>query len=173
MPSNIEIKARVIDFERKCALAGKLSGGPPQLIRQRDTFFPCETGRLKLREFEDGSGELISYSRPDTSAAKQSDYSICPIASAETLRQTLGAALGTGVEVIKLRHLYLTGQTRIHLDEVEGLGTFLELEVVLHPGQSADEGQRIAEELMRELEISEADLIQVAYADLIARNRNL
>ena len=168
MPFNIEIKARVIDFERKCALAEKLSGGPPQFIWQRDTFFPCKVGRLKLRAFDDGSGELIPYSRPDTSTAKQSDYSICLVASAEAFRQTLGAALGTDVEVIKRRHLYLVGQTRIHLDEVQVLGTFLELEVVLLPDQSAEVGHVIAAGLMRDLEVKEHDLLACAYADFLS-----
>src|SRR5690349_10020729 len=130
MPSNIEIKARVSDFEHKCALAERLSGAPPQLITQRDTFFPCAHGRLKLRQLAENEGQLIAYSRPDTTGSKQSDYLICPTATPALLLETLGTALGTGVVVAKKRSLYLVGQTRIHLDQVEGLGTFLELEVV-------------------------------------------
>ena len=83
----------------------------------------------------------------------------------------IGVALGTGVVVEKRRHLYLVGQTRIHLDEVTGLGTFMELEVVLRDDQSPADGERIAQELMKALEVDTADLIHGAYADLIdARN---
>lgn len=168
MPSNIEIKARVADFERKCVLAEGLSGTPPQIIEQCDTFFPCARGRLKLRRFSDLAGELIAYDRSDTTASKRSDYLICASATPDLLLETLSTALGTGVTVTKRRRLYLLGQTRIHLDEVEGLGTFLELEVVLTPDQSAEEGHRIASEIMQKLEVGEEDLLACAYADLIA-----
>ena len=167
MPSNIEIKARVADFARKCALAESLSGGPPQIIAQRDTFFPCAQGRLKLRQQSDREGYLIAYSRPDTTDTKQSDYLICPTSTPGLLTETLSSALGTGVVVVKQRRLYLVGQTRIHLDEVEGLGAFLELEVVLAPGQPAAEGHAIAADLTRSLEIAETDLISCAYTDLL------
>jgi predicted adenylyl cyclase CyaB len=167
MPSNIEIKARVADFARKCELAENLSGGPPQLLAQRDTFFPCAHGRLKLRQLSEKEGQLIAYSRPDTPGSKQSDYLICSTATPALLLQTLGTALGTSVVVAKKRSLYLVGQTRIHLDQVEGLGTFLELEVVLIPGQPAEEGHAIATEIMHKLEVREEDLISGAYADLL------
>lgn len=170
MPSNIEIKARVSDFARKCGLAESLSGALPEIILQRDTFFPCAKGRLKLRRFSENDGVLIAYSRPDTTETKQSDYLLCPTATPDLLVDTLSAALGTSVVVVKQRLLYLVGQTRIHLDEVEGLGTFLELEVVLKPGQTPEEGHRIASDLMRELEVAESDLIAGAYADLIVSN---
>ena len=79
------------------------------------------------------------------------------------------AALGVGITVTKCRFLYLVGQTRIHLDEVEGLGAFLELEVVLKPGQSEQEGRQIADQIMREMEVTEADLVACAYVDLLAK----
>ena len=69
----------------------------------------------------------------------------------------------------KTRWLFLVGQTRIHLDEVVGLGSFLELEVVLAADQSPDEGHRIARGIMAALEVREADLIDCAYADLLAK----
>jgi predicted adenylyl cyclase CyaB len=167
MPSNIEIKARVADFARKCALAEQLSGGPPEIIPQRDTFFPCAHGRLKLRELSDTEAQLVAYARPDIAGTKQSNYLICPTTTPSLLLETLSRALGTGVIVVKRRRLYLVGQTRIHLDEVEGLGTFLELEVVLRPDQLPEEGHEIAAALMRQLEVADADLIEGAYADFL------
>jgi adenylate cyclase class IV len=172
MPSNIEIKARVADFERRCALAETLSGGPPEFIFQRDTFFPCAKGRLKLRELSANEGQLVSYTRADALGSKQSDYLICPTNTPALLLETLSTALGTGAVVTKRRRLYLVGQTRIHLDEVEGLGTFLELEVVLKHGQSAEEGHAIAAELMRDLEVAESDLLACAYADLVDQRQD-
>jgi adenylate cyclase class IV len=61
----------------------------------------------------------------------------------------------------------MVGNTRIHLDEVEGLGSFLELEVVLGPGESMEAGVATATGLVTELGIQESDLIQTAYIDLL------
>jgi predicted adenylyl cyclase CyaB len=84
------------------------------------------------------------------------------------LKALLALALGTSSVVRKVRTLYLHGQTRIHLDEVEGLGDFVELEVVLQEGQSEADGQAIARRLMRRLGIQPADLVEGAYMDLLA-----
>ncbi len=135
MPSNIEIKARVADPARKRTLAERLALSPPTVLHQQDTFFPCANGRLKLRQLSDSHGELIAYHRADVSGTKQSDYLIYPTTTPAALRAALASALGIGVVVTKTRRLFLVGQTRIHLDEVENLGSFLELEVVLADGQ--------------------------------------
>ena len=79
----------------------------------------------------------------------------------------MSLALGVRGVVRKKRTLYLVGQTRVHLDEVEGLGDFMELEVVLHPGQSDAEGQVIARDLMTRLGVAEKDLLEGAYMDLL------
>ena len=70
--------------------------------------------------------------------------------------------------VTKTRLLFMVGQTRVHLDEVEGLGDFLELEVVLADGQTPAEGHYIAREIMAALEVQDEDLLTGAYADMIA-----
>ncbi len=169
MPSNIEIKAWAKDLTRKRGLVERLAGNGPTVIRQRDTFFPCASGRLKLRELAEDRGELIAYRRADVAGTKQSDYLLYRTAEPEALRGVLAEALGTGVVVTKTRLLYLVGQTRVHLDDVEGLGAFLELEVVLAEGQAAADGHRIAREIMAALEVREEDLIEGAYADLLAK----
>ena len=167
MPSNIEIKARVADPARKRELAERLAQAPPIVLQQHDTFFPCPNGRLKLRELSPTEGELIFYRRPDAPGPRQSDYSIHPTKSPASLRALLTAAFGLGLVVIKTRLLYLVRKTRIHLDSVVGLGSFVELEIVLSPNQSAEEGRGVALQLMSALEIDEADLIARAYADLL------
>ena len=168
MPTNIEIKARVADPERKRHLAENLAGSPPTILHQEDTFFPCAQGRLKLRQLSETHGELIAYQRADVAGTKQSDYLLSRTDKPAELRAVLADALGTGMVVTKTRRLYLVGQTRVHLDEVKGLGSFLELEVVLGDGQCPDEGHRIAREIMTALEVGEADLIDCAYADLLS-----
>ncbi len=168
MGRNVEIKARVDDPTSVRARAAALADRPPAVIDQEDTFFCCPDGRLKLRRFADGRSELIFYRRDDTVGPRESHFFKAPIQEPEALIQALGAALGVLGVVRKRRALYLAGQTRIHLDEVEGLGDFLELEVVMGEGQSPDEGSRIARELMARLGVREDDLEPRAYIDLLA-----
>ena len=125
MPSNIEIKVRVADLPRTQALVAAISDTPPQTLQQRDTFFRCGNGRLKLREFETGASELIFYDRANVTGAKQSDYEIAQVADPDALRHVLRRALGVTQVVEKTRLLYLVGQTRVHLDSLVGLGDFL------------------------------------------------
>ena len=164
---NVEIKARLRDLEGVRARAADAADGPPVLIEQTDTFFHCPNARLKLRAFADGTGELIHYERPDVAGPKESRYAIARVPEAEPLRAVLAAALGIRAVVRKRRTLFLVGPTRIHLDEVEGLGSFLELEVVLRPGQELAEGQAVAADLMRRLGVAPEDLIATAYVDLL------
>lgn len=168
MPSNIEIKARLRDREAVEALVRERADHPPELIIQKDVFFPCGSGRLKLREFSDDRGELIFYRRLDTEGPSQSDFCKAPTADPAAMAAVLKTALGEVGTVRKRRTLYLIGQTRIHLDEVDGLGDWLELEVVLEPGQTADDGARIAREIMTILGLRQSDLEARAYIDVLS-----
>lgn len=167
MARNVEIKARLRDPARTAAVAARLAGGEPEIIRQHDTFYRCDRGRLKLRRFADGTGELIAYDRPDRAGPKTSDYRLYRTRDPEALHAALAAAHALAGEVRKERRLHLVGRTRVHLDRVEGLGEFLELEVVLAEGETVAEGREEAERLLRELGIAAADLISGAYVDLL------
>jgi predicted adenylyl cyclase CyaB len=167
VPTNVEIKAKVADLDRLRHTVVQIASGPRETIRQEDVFFRTPRGRLKLRIFADGLGELIYYERPDTARSKQSHYQIHRTAEPLPLRHLLSAALGETVTVKKTREVYLVGQTRIHLDEVDQLGPFLELEVVLRPGQDPEEGRAIASDLMEKLQVHASDLVPCAYADLL------
>lgn len=167
MPTNVEIKARVRDPVALAALARQLSDAPPDTLRQRDTFFRVSHGRLKLRELGAGACELIWYDRPNAAGSRRSDYRIAAVTDPAGLRDVLGHACGVTQVVEKTRTVCLVGQTRIHLDEVVGLGSFVELEVVLHDGQAESEGHRIAAELMARLGIAATDLLAAAYAEML------
>ncbi len=167
MPANIEIKARARDFNGMRLRAAALSQTPVQVIPQEDTFFHTPKGRLKLRLLAPDRAQLVYYERPDQDGPKRSDYHIFETAEPESLKTTLAFALGVRGVVRKVRYLYLVGQTRVHLDDVEGLGQFVELEVVLRAGQSDAEGQDIAEELMKKLGVKNSDLLEGAYMDLL------
>ena len=164
---NVEVKARAADLDTIEALARAIATSGPEDIDQDDTFFACPRGRLKLREFADGHGELIQYARADATGPKVSDYVISPTGSPATLREALTRAFGVIGRVRKQRRLYLADRTRIHLDRVEGLGTFVELEVVLAEGESAEAGFAVARSLLESLGLDPASLVEGAYLDLL------
>lgn len=172
MARNVEIKAQVDSLAAIEPLAAAMSGQAPVFIEQDDTFFACTQGRMKLRVFADGKGELIFYRRANDAGPKESFYVISPTDSPDTLREALTQAYGTIGRVKKQRMVFLTGRTRIHLDRVEGLGEFLELEVVLRDGESAAAGMEEARTLMTGLGISPEHLVAGAYLDLQASRRS-
>ena len=142
-----------------------------EVLEQEDVFFAVATGRLKLRKMGDGLGELIHYVRPDIGGPKVSHYLIAPTTASEVLMTILSRVLPIVGTVRKQRLLYRVGQTRIHLDQVENLGDFVELEVVLRPDQTEAEGISIAEDLMSSLEIPPEQFVREAYIDLLRDHR--
>jgi len=169
MPANIEIKAQARDFADIKSRAEKISDTPVEIIPQEDTFFNVPQGRLKLRVLAPDNAQLIFYTRPDQEGPKRSDYHIAHTSDPENLKRVLELAYGIHGVVKKIRYLYLVGQTRVHLDDVQGLGQFMELEVVMREGQGDAEGQGIAEDLMASLGVERSDLLEGAYMDLLEK----
>ena len=168
MARNIEIKARITRVIDLIGPAAAIADQGPTEILQDDTFFDCHAGRLKLRAFSNSQGELIFYQRSNQSGPKESFYVRTPTAAPDSLRETLTLAYGAVGRVRKHRTLFLAGRTRIHLDAVEDLGDFLELEVVLHEGEPLENGVREAQRLMQQLGVTPSQLIDQAYVDLLA-----
>ena len=166
MARNIEIKARVGSLVEVARRAAAIADQGPFDLYQDDTFFACPNGRLKLRTFPDNQGDLIFYQRSDITGPKTSHYFISKTTEADRLGQVMGLALPIVGRVRKHRILYLVGRTRVHLDRVEGLGEFVELEVVLDDGESVDTGTAQAHALLEPLGISEQHLVAGAYVDL-------
>jgi adenylate cyclase len=171
MARNVEIKARVEDPDGLMERVAELADDGPYRLDQDDTFFHCPDGRLKLRQFGDGRGELIFYRRPDQAEPGQSEYDIAVIHHPVSLCAVLASALGIRGRVRKQRTLHRVGRTRVHLDHVDDLGHFMELEVVLAEGEQAESGVREAEALLDQLGIGDDALIEVAYIDLLDRVR--
>ena len=168
---NIELKARDPDPARTLERALAIGAEEIGEIRQRDTYFAGARDRLKLRE-QDTDGpplfdELIEYSRADSTDARTSTYRRVPVADAAPLREALDAAYGADVTVTKRRRLLLWEGVRIHLDEVDGLGSYLEIEAVADPESDLTEEREKVERLRGELGIQEADLVATSYADLV------
>jgi predicted adenylyl cyclase CyaB len=169
MPKNVEIKTRIESVESLMPLVARFATEGPTAIFQDDTFFACPAGRLKLRAFSEHDGQLIFYQRSDSAGPKESFYVISPTSSPETLRQALSLAYGVVGRVRKHRTLFMVGRTRIHLDQVDGLGDFLELEVVLADGEPQTAGNAVANELLEKLAIPHHHLIEESYVDLLQK----
>jgi predicted adenylyl cyclase CyaB len=166
---NVEIKARIDSVAALMAVAARLADSGPTVIEQDDTFFSCTRGRLKLRDQFAAGAELIFYQRADLCGPKESFYLRVPVAEPAAMRELLAQAHGQTGRVRKRRVLFLVGRTRIHLDAVEGLGEFLELEVVLRDSEPAEEGIAEAHRIMGELGVSAGQLLQGAYVDHLSR----
>ncbi|NQU81312.1 MAG: class IV adenylate cyclase [Bacteroidetes bacterium] len=169
MAKNIEIKAWAGDFNRQKIITETLCKHPGEQIWQEDIFFNISKGRLKLRIFDSGSGELIYYIRADSSGPKVSQYEISVTNEPESLKNILTSSLGVRGVIKKQRTLYKIGLTRIHFDQVEGLGNFIELEFVMQKNTSKKEALQTVENLMKKLEIQDNQLINTAYIDMIPK----
>jgi homotetrameric cytidine deaminase len=170
---NVEVKAVDPDRERSEAVCRELGAEDRGLLRQRDTYFRAARGRLKLREEEPGGATLIAYDRPDATEARESRYRLVPVPDPGELRAALDQALGTATVVDKERHLWLYDGVRIHLDRVEGLGDFVELEGVA-PAESdlGPEREKVAR-LSAALGIETDNVRPGSYADLLGSQDEL
>jgi predicted adenylyl cyclase CyaB len=167
MSLNVEIKARVRDLGEMRRRAAAVSDRPEEQIDQEDVFFSVPSGRLKLRLLRPDRGELIFYQRPNDPEPRKSEYFVAETSQPDGLRDVLARAYGMRGVVRKRRLLYRVGPTRIHLDEVEGLGRFVELEVALDGGLDETRGREIASDLMSKLGVDHRDLVAAAYIDLL------
>jgi adenylate cyclase class 2 len=163
---NIELKARCVDLERARRAAESLGATFSGILDQCDTYFAAPHGRLKLRETAGLPAELIWYERPNDVESRASDYRLVRVDDARGLRDALTAALGGREVVRKRRELWLWENVRIHLDAVEGLGTFVEFEAVMTDGDDDAAGHAKLAKLRAALGIGEGDLIASSYADL-------
>ena len=165
---NVELKARDPDPDATAARCAALGAEDRGVLVQRDTYFAARHGRLKLRESELGGDELIAYRRPDATEPGESDYVRVATAEPQVLREALDRALGTTVVVAKRRRLFIWNNVRIHLDEVDELGTFLELEaIVAADGSDLQDARDKVDRLRWELAITDEALVAEGYADLL------
>jgi adenylate cyclase class IV len=161
---NLEQKFRCKDLVQAETAARALGATDRGVLHQRDYFFPAPQARLKLRIIDGREGgELISYRREDTVAAITSDYTITPISNTEALIGTLTHALGKPRELVKTRRLFIYKSTRIHIDNVVGLGGFVEFETMLTT-QTAAEAETELAMVVAALKLE--DSVAPAYVDL-------
>lgn len=168
---NIEIKARLRDRAALLEVLAELGAARISSLAQVDTYFTVPAGRLKLRQTPGEPDVLIFYRRDNRSEPKLSDYHLAAIAPEQNLAGMLAAALGVRVVVRKQRELWRWHNVRVHLDEVEGLGAFLELEAQVDGANDESLCQRRTRELMAAFGLAPSELIAGSYADLLIDNR--
>ena len=168
MARNIEIKARLQEdqWAGMEATAARLGEGPAQL-EQIDTFFQTHDGRLKLREFGDGTAELISYTRTNSAEPRLCRYQRFKVENPKQLKSMMEQSLGIQCVIEKQRLFYRVDQARVHLDEVKELGKFLEIEVVLRDEQLEEIGREIMDSLLDQFQLDSSCFEGRAYADLL------
>jgi len=162
MARNIEIKARLSDLTAARAKAIGLGARAYVVEEQVDSYYALEGGRrVKVRRINGGRSELIDYERPEGSGVRASDYTITPLADD-------APAPGDPVVVVrKRREVLLIDNVRVHLDQVEGLGSFLELEAVVDAAHDDAVCRAQVDRIMDALGLREVDLIRASYAELL------
>lgn len=162
---NIEVKARYVDLVNARAICSKIGATFSGVLNQVDTYFRTDDrSRLKLRQINNERAELIQYDRPNDPDVRASSYAITPIADAT---KVAGQMLCI---VRKRRELYLWHNVRIHLDEVEGLGAFIEFEGVVSPEADERISHQRVDQLVSEFGIAPSDLVGFSYSDLLMQS---
>ena len=162
---NVEIKAQCSNPEVVRTVLRNKHARFAGLDHQVDTYFRVPNGRMKLRQ---GNIEnaLIAYDRPNEAGPKKSDVSLAPVSNGDELRSVLERSLGVLVRVDKQREIYYIDNVKFHIDHVEGLGGFVEVEAAGHP----HEREKLLDqcrEYMRLFNIREEDLVEKSYSDLL------
>jgi adenylate cyclase class IV len=161
---NIELKAIDPDPARSLKICRELGAQDEGVLWQRDTYFNVSAGGLKLREQQPGRAHLIQFERADEPQQRESRYRIIDVDDAQTLLAALTAAIGVNVAVTKRRHLFLWQSVRIHLDDVERLGTFIELEAVAPADSDLQHEHQLVQQLRSAFSITDDRLIATGYA---------
>ncbi len=165
---NIEIKAKCFHPEKVEAFLLSAGARFVGLDHQKDTYFIIPSGRLKLRQ-GNIENSLIFYNRPDKEGPKQSDFSLSKITDGAATEQVLTNALGVKVTVEKSRKIFYIDNVKFHLDEVPGLGSFVEIEAgnLADPSKTIDDLKNQCDHYMKAFEVDEKDLIHHSYSDML------
>ncbi len=164
---NVEIKARCFDPEKVEKILLENGADYKGLDHQTDTYFNVKTGRLKMRQ---GNIEksLIFYDRPNKKGPKQSTFNLYKSENLEELKPLLESSLGIMVEVKKHRKIFFIDFVKFHIDEVDGLGSFVEIEAGdLEVDRTVDELRELCDYYIDLLDIKEENLVNISYSDML------
>ena len=168
---NIELKSKCANLHRAKDAALRFGAHEAGVLDQTDTYFHCTTGRLKLRETVGRAAELIAYARADRTDARASEYQLVPVDEPGPLKRSLASTLGVRVVVEKRRTLLLWHNVRIHLDDVRGLGSYVEFEAVIAGGEDEATAYDRVATLAAALQLHPHDRIATSYSNLIEAAR--
>jgi len=165
MPRNLELKTPLSSRTAAVEIARSLGARNKGRLFHTDTYFKVPAGRLKLREFRGGRTELISYTRPNNPGARVSQYIIARIHSARELKRALTSVFRVLVVVRKRRELYTLRNARIHLDQVSGLGSYIEFEVIVRHG--LPQAKRLMSVLKTAFSVHDRDCVGTSYSTML------
>lgn len=171
--SHLELKARLDDLDAAVETCRRIGAEDHGEDLQTDTYFALGRYRLKLREASNGRHWLIGSSREDRPEARRSQARLTPVPNAGSMRATLARQWGVKATVTKLRRVFVwEGRVRIHLDDVEGLGTYLEFETLLDADLPDDEARAHLDlaRLSHDFGLTPRDLVAESYADLVRQS---
>ncbi|MGA2666793.1 MAG: class IV adenylate cyclase [Patescibacteria group bacterium] len=171
---NVELKVSVKDFKGIIFHLKKIGAGSKGKFSQVDTYYKSKNGRLKIREIDHKFYQLITYYRKDQAESKISDYTIEDLNKKE-LKQykwRLSRTNGKSVKVSKKRELWIYNNTRIHLDKIQGLGKFIELETVVKNPDDLQQLEKEHQEVINLLNLSSFTRVSKSYSDLILEKKN-
>lgn len=168
--NNIEIKARCADASFIRNYLQQHNADFKGADFQTDTYFNVNNGRLKLRQ-GNIENSLIFYNRENKAGPKLSEVTLYPVpANSELLKKALIQANGIKVEVKKQREIYFIENVKFHIDEVERLGSFVEIEAIDVDGSKGiDFIKQQCDFYVGELQIKEEDLLTMSYSDMLIK----
>ncbi len=166
---NIEFKARCSDPDRIRQILTSRNADFKGIDHQIDTYFNVAEGRLKLRQ-GNIENHLIYYQREDVAGAKQSNVVLHPVQKGDSLREILSTSLGVLAVVDKKREIYFIDNVKFHIDQVEGLGSFVEVEAIDNEGTIEPEKLKEQCDSYQDLfQIQEEDMLAISYSDMILK----
>lgn len=163
MALNLELKARVENHEAIKHILKNIGATFEKILDQKDIYYKVEDGLLKLR-IENGNYSLIKYNREEEKSDRWSNYYVVKMEGTET-ELLFSSLFPIETEVLKKRELYMYKDTRIHIDSVENLGKFIELETVVHGER--EYAKELFDEMIELLNLDLSDQIRSSYRDLI------
>ncbi len=164
---NIEIKAKSNNQDEIREILKSRSADFKGVDHQIDTYFNVSIGRLKLREGKI-ENHLIHYQRENKEGPKQSDVTLFKFDPKSSLKEILTKSLGVLVVVDKKREIYVIDNVKFHIDEVENLGTFIEIEAIDKDGNiGKDKLLKQCQFFLDLFKVSQDDLVSVSYGDLL------
>jgi adenylate cyclase class 2 len=167
MPKNLEIKACIPSLQSALAACVRIRARRIDTLKQTDTYFNVKKGRLKLREINGRKCELIYYERTNRKGSRYSDYVVIPLEEPRAMKLVCDLLFGVKTIVKKSRILFLYRNARIHIDEVKGLGSFVEFEVLVNRGK--EQAKRLMDILILEFGISRQSSIAGSYVDMLTK----